>query len=342
MKRVIAAALVVLAAAAVGASNLKTAAELARRTDYAGARRAAAADTASLRGKSLNDALLFLARLETDVPRAEGLYRRVLADGPSRESAAAALELAKISYARGDYRGAVDLLAADHGDRSGGDREEAAYFRGLSWKQLGERARARAELSTVDRGDFEPWSILALADIEMDEGRLAQAISLYERAAKTEAHPVARFGLGECLERMGDRERAAETYRALARELPRSLEAARAVEKLALLSRARQEPPPGGTPEGGEGGEGRSVAGALSADRYTIQFGAFGSRDNATIAARKLEGLVPAVRIESVEMDGRIWHRVRAGLYENRSTAERDLARIRETLGVSGAVVPLK
>ncbi len=333
----------IVAAAAAGA-GLKSAADLAKRTEYAAAKRAAAADTASLRGEDLREALLLLARLETDAGRAEDLYRRVMVEGPGSEAAQASLELAKIAYAKGEYRGALDLLSADHGGRGGREADEAAYFRGLCARQIDDRARSRAEFARVTRGELGAWSLIALADMEMEEKRFPRAIELFERAAKTEAHPVARFGLGECYERSGLPERALETYRAIARDLPRSLEAAKAAEKVVLLSRARDARGRENVEGGGERGVARGTSGptAPSADRYTIQFGAFGSRANAAASARKLEGLVPAIRVESVEMEGRIWHRVRAGVYESKADAERDLARARETLGVSGAVVPLK
>lgn len=346
MKRIVLIAFIACAAAAAVAATagLKSAAELARRREYAAARRTAAADTSRLDGGSLHEALLFLAGLETDEGRAESLYRRVLAAAPSREAAQAAIELAKIAYARGEYRAALELLSGDRGERQAEARDEAAYFRGLSLRQIGERARARAEFSRVTRGDFGAWSLLALADIEMEEGRLPEAIALYERASKTAAHPVARFGLGECYERSGAAERALETYRAISRDLPRSLEAARAAEKVALLARTRdtraRESAAGGGERGGARGSASSAA--PSADRYTIQFGAFGSRANALASARRIEGVIAAVRVESVEMEGRVWHRVRAGVYESKSTAERDCGRVRETLGISGVVVPLK
>ncbi len=345
MKRTACAAGILFAAAvAAAAAGMKSAADLARRRDYGAARREAAADTARLKGEDLRKAHLFLAGLETDETRAESLYRRVLAAGPNREAVEAAIELAKIAYARGEYRGTIELLSADHGERPPAAADEAGYFRALALRQVGERARARAEFSRVTRGEFGAWSLVALAEIEMEEGRIPEAIALYERAAKTSAHPVARFGLGECYERSGAADRALETYRALAKDLPRSLEAARAVEKITLLSRAREARSRDSGQGGGERGGARGSAGsaAPTADRYTIQFGAFGSRANALASARRIEGVVSAVRVESVEMDGRIWHRVRAGVYESRQTAERDLARVREALGISGAVVPLK
>ena len=332
------------AAVAAAAAGMKSAADLARRRDYAAARRVAAADTARLTGEDLRKAHLFLAGLETDETRAESLYRRVLAAGPSREAAAAAIELAKIAYARGEYRGAIELLSADHGERPSAASDEAGYFRALSLRQIGERARARAEFSRITRGEFGAWSLVGLADIEMEEGRIPEAIALYERAAKTSAHPVARFGLGECYERSGAADRALETFRALAKDLPRSLEAARAAEKVALLARSKDARGREAAQGGGERGGARGSAGSAvpTADRYTIQFGSFGSRANALASVRRIEGVVPAARVESVEIEGRIWHRVRAGVYESKQTAERDLARVREALGISGAVVPLK
>lgn len=328
-----------LAAAVYGASRIREAQDLARRRDYGGARRILAADTASLAGPQLAEAVLLLARTETKAAEAERLYRRVMASGPGALASRAALDLARIAYARGEYADAVTLLSSERGGLDGREAAEAVYFRGLSLKQLGESSRASAELAQVPRGPFYVWSLIARAEIEAQGGRLPAAIELYERALDAEAHPVARFALGECRERAGERDRAVETYRSIARDFPRSLEATQAAEKIRLLAQSRSAPAAESAAKGGERGDRRP---AVPAQRYTIQFGAFGSRPNAAAAAKKLESLVSAVRVESVEMDGRVWHRVRAGLYESKEAAEGDLARVREKLGMNGAVVPLK
>lgn len=327
-----------LAATVYGASRLRQAQDLARRRDYAGARRIVAADTSSLSGAELAEAVLVLARLETKTAAAEPLYRRIMAAGPGASAARAALDLAKIAYARGEYRDAVTLLSADRGGLDGREAAEAVYFRGLAYKQLGESSRASAELAQVPRGPYFSWSLIARAEIEAQAERLPAAIGLYERALAVEGHPVARFGLAECRERAGERDRALETYRSIAKDFPRSLEAAQATEKIRLLAQSRGAPAAESAPKGGERGDRRP---APPVQRYTIQFGAFGSRDNAAAAAKKLGSMVSAVRVESVEMDGRVWHRVRAGLYESKEAAESDLARVREKLGMNGAVVPL-
>ena len=141
------------------------------------------------------------------------------------------------------------------------------------------------------------------------------------------------------------RERAVDRYRSLIQRFPQSLEAGKGREKIQLLAQSKQN-------EVDATGAGAGAAGTQPAPRagggvaivrgYTLQFGAFSARGNATAVAAKLEKLLPAVRVESAEMDGRIWHRVRAGFYESSEAAQKDLSLANKRTGLSGTVIPLK
>lgn len=332
-------------AAYAGDSGLKRAEELFRRTEYDRARRAAASDTSSMDPLSLPVALVMLARVETDYAKAETLLRRVMASDNERAADRARLEIATMRYATGDYAGALDLLSAGKVKPSERDAEKAAYFTALCHRQLGDNARAAAEFAEITRGEYSSWSMLARADIDAQEGRAAEAIGKYEGLARSHRNPIAVFKLAECLEQLGEREKAFDRYRSLIDEFPRSFEAARANEKLQLLAasktRARDEKQPGGG-ESGISAPRKDKEPAAGEHRFTIQFGSFSTKANALAVSDKLAGMFRGVRVERFELEGRVMHRVRVGIYESRESAEKDVARAKERFGLTGAIVPLQ
>ena len=339
--------LAVLTAIAQGEAapgGLKRAEDLFRRVDYDRARRELAADTSALDARSLDEAVLMRARLETDFASAEALYRRAMQSKNDRVAVRGRLDLASMRYASGDYRGALELLAAKGSPGSGEEGDEGLFFSALCHRQLGDNARAEAEFALVTRGPYAGWSALARAGIDAQGGRLPDAIAEYEALQKSGPNPIALFKLGECYETLGDRDKALERYRSLVGKFPRSLEAAKGNEKILLLTQERSKPKDAKPAGGGESGVPRTgEAKTVTAGRgFTIQFGSFSTRANALAVSAKLEKLLRGVRVESVEMDGRVWHRVRSGFYETREAAEKDLARAQEQSGLGGTVVPLK
>jgi tetratricopeptide (TPR) repeat protein len=295
--------------------------------------------------RSLAAALLLLARIETDYAKSEALYRRVMASANERAAGSARLELATMGYATGDYAGALELLSGKATAGSQRDAEKVAYFAALCRRQLGDNARAASEFAGITRGEYVSWSVLALADIDAQEGRVAEAIAKYEGLARSQRGPIAVFKLAECLERTGEREKALARYRSLIDEFPRSLEAGRANEKIQLISAAiagtRDEKQTGGGESGVSSAE-ESAAPADGEGRFTIQFGSFGTKANALAVSDKLEGMFRGVRVERFDLEGRVMHRVRVGIYENRESAARDVARAKERFGLTGAIVPLR
>jgi tetratricopeptide (TPR) repeat protein len=349
MKKRIPAPAVCIAALAVAAiaagSGLKRAEDLFRRCEYDRARAAAGGDTSSSNRDDRADALLMLARLETDYGKAESLYRRVMASENGRAANRARLDLATMRYAAGDYAGSLDLLAEKRIEGSDRDAGKGTYFAALCRRQLGDTARAAAEFASITRGEYSAWSLLARADIDARQGRLAEAIEKYESVLRSRRDPVAMFGLAECLERAGDREKALDRYRALIEEYPRSFEAGRSGEKVQLLAAPRGRPKEDKQTGGGEAGKPSAREGSASGGapgEFTIQFGAFGTKANALAVAAKLEGMFRGVRVERFETEGRVMHRVRVGIYESREAAARDAERAKEGLALTGAIVPLQ
>jgi tetratricopeptide (TPR) repeat protein len=215
----------------------------------------------------------------------------------------------------------------------------------LCYRQLGETARARAEFVKVDRDEYLSWSLIALADIDREDGRVEQAVERYAAIGGSFASPIASFKLGECYELLGDRAKSIEAYRTIASNFPRSFEAAQAKEKLLRLGRAKAERTNAAPPKGGEEGtaiEKGPVAETTPQAIYTIQFGAFGSKDAAERMAKRISSVIAEARVENVDTGDRILYRVRAGRYSKRDTAEQDAARAREKLGIPCTIVPLR
>lgn len=325
-------------------SSLNHARELIRLKQYDRAKGELAPAVESFQGVELDEALLALAGVETNPERAVALYERVAASGSPDASHRAELELAKISYARGDYARALDILQSND-KRSTPADPASCYLRGLCYRQLGDPAHARAEFIKVDRDEYLSWSLIALADIDREEGRVEQAVERYAAIGRTFASPIASFKLGECYELLGDRAKSIEAYRSIASNFPRSFEASQAKEKILRLSQAKAERKEAIPPRGGEEGTaiGKGAGGETSPHAiYTIQFGAFGTKDNADRVAKRIASVVAEVRVETVDTGDRILYRVRAGRYSNRETAEQDAARAREKLGLPCTIVPLR
>jgi tetratricopeptide (TPR) repeat protein len=324
-------------------ASLRQARRLYRRKRYEEAARIVREELPRLTGRSRNQGLMLLASLETDADRAIELYRRIISGGEGREILGARLELAKIYYATGEYRSAVTAVSSIPGDGPTEVRTAALYFRALCWKQLGEWEQAHADLRAIDRGSFLDWSYATLAELDMQAGRIGDAIEKYETIAGSHSNPVAGFKLGECYEIQGDRSRALTVYQTLMRQFPESLEAPKAREKIQMIHRPRRSRGDGRrASEGGERADEEPAAISTRSARYTLQFGAFTERGNALRLADELRRVVQDVRIERAESGGRMLFRVRAGRFETRDDADREATRIQDETGYFSKPLPLE
>jgi tetratricopeptide (TPR) repeat protein len=335
-------------ASQVNAVSLRNVRKLYMTKQYEEARNELESDLGSLRGSSRYDGLLLLGDLETSLPGAENLYREVVRSGKAKQALLARVKLARIRYASGDYRGAVDAVSVLPSKSYGGLRYEAIYFRALSWKQIGDAGRARSDFEQVDRGDFLYWAYMGLAELDMQEGRIEDAIERYETIAGGHSNPIAGFKLAECYEIQGERDKALRVYQTLLSQFPNSLEAPKAREKIAMItnSRSRRWSRRDRTQrKGGEEGERQEAdRSTVPADGplYTLQFGAFSERENALQLARELEDHTLDVRVERIESGGRIWHRVRAGRFSRREEAEKYAVQLLQKTGYSSKVLPVE
>ena len=182
---------------------------------------------------------------------------------------------------------------------------------------------------------------MALAELDIQEGRIEQAIDRFETIGGSHSNPVAGFKLGECYEILGERSKAGKAYRMVAHQFPLSLETPRAMEKLRYLERR------GRANEKAGGGEARDVpyetgsANIVRGSGFTLQLGAFSERENAIRLAEELGSNVSNVRVERAEYSGKIWHRVRVGTFESRSEAEREAARLERLTRYTFTILPL-
>lgn len=313
------------------------------RKDYRGALASLEEEIPRLRGRDLERGNLLLASLQTDPASARRILAPIARSGETRESLEARLELARISYALGDYDETVALLSAVRTAGRAKRELEAIYFRGMARKQRGEFEQARADLASIDRGEFLYWSYIALAELDMQTGRIQEAVKRLETVAGGHSSPMAGFRLGECYEILGDREKALEAYRTLAANFPNSPEAPKAREKLHAIGSLAGDRRPGRRAEGGEERKTatREAPTARETQRYTLQFGAFSEAENARALVEMLSGSIEGLHIETSESGGTVWHRVRAGVYPSREEAEEAAVRIMEQTGYSSRVLPV-
>jgi|GEM_PF-1443485 len=324
------------------AMSLREINRLIGRKKYEEAEAAIREELPGLKGTSYYKGLLILARLITLPARAEMIYEEVVSSGGPKESTKARIGLAKIYYATGNYEKAADILRHIPQRAGSSDRIEARYFSALVYKQLGDYELSRRNLAMVDRGKYMDWSYLTLGELDMQDGRIEDAITRYETIAGSHSNPIAGFKLGECYEIMGQRDKAVSVYRTLLHQFPNSLEAPNAQEKIRRLTYLRQA---ADFDAAGRGGEIERQPEESHPDFtpdgpvYTLQFGAFMDRGNAIKYTSNLSGVIRGLRVERVEIAGSIWHRVRYGRFSTREEAVEESERLLEKTGYSSEVL---
>jgi len=299
----------------------------------------------SISGSDYSKGRLLMALLERDIDKSAGIYVTVANSGRGREAFRARNELAKIYYSTGEYEKAVDIIENIPQSAGSGLMMEALYFRGLSFKQMGEIDQSRRDFRRIDKGDYLYRSYMELAELDMQTGEYGAAIEKYESIGGIHSNPIAVFKLGECYEITGDLEKAFDTYRSLEKLFPRSLESPKARDKMRMLASMSEEKPLNDR-RGGElieaAGDNRYESG-IETPIHTIQFGAFHERDNAVRLSKELAGAFPDVRIETVLMEsGTQLYRVRVGRYADRGSAEDDSLIAADKYGYSGKILTIR
>lgn len=313
---------ILLCRAAPGAAySLKNAKEDIAQLRFEEAREKLPALAGKAAGTEKQEILLILARLERSSLGAETAFREVLAIDPaSRPAKEAALELAKIKFAAGNYHEALSIL---HDSGACETLEEACYFEGLSAKMAKDYRTARDAFSRASRGAYRVWSELSTAEIHMEENNVEAACNQYRSLAAAMINPVAMYRFGECLERLGEKDDAAETFESIIDRFKSTPEAVLAAEKLKILTSA-----PAPAPAAQE-----TPASASQEEGYTIQFGSFHDRHNAVQLAERVKKTLRGVRIDTDLVDYREIHRVRYGFFRTREEAQRRAGELKAAFG---------
>lgn len=234
--------------------------------------------------------------------------------------AAALVHLIRLALLRGEYQRAAlwgERVVSDFSATAAA--ADAAYYAALAQLRQGRAAEAAALLRTLaqrhpgltglDRAEA------ALAQALMDERRWTDAVATLHNLIigypGSNYRSWTYFNLGECHRRLNDAAQAAIAYRQVVERFPESLEAPRARAALAELAGTAAPPGPAVRP-----------APAATGD-WTVQVAAFPQRARADELARQLTaaGWIP-VDIQSAQVNGATWYRVRAGRLQTRAQAE--------------------
>jgi len=281
-------------------------------------------------GKKKQEALFLLAGLKKSVSEAEIIYQEVIRiDTGSAWARESKVEMAKIQYALGNYDRAFEMLDASGACRGS---EEACFFQGLSALMLKRYPEAEDNMSRVRRGRYQSWAFLALAEIEMGTNRTEGACRKYERMSRSYISPTAMYRYGECLERDGKSDDAADVFRDLIDTFQSTPEAVLASQKIEVIERSSRT---------------HNVLSPLNTSEeiigiYTLQFGAFYDRTNAIRLASELKRDIPGVRIDSDLVSNKEIHRVRVGQFRTREEAQLEADKINQRVREPVTIMTLR
>lgn len=278
---------------------------------------------AALPGAALASADAAWRALPATLPADSCLVRlRAWESAPPRglEPADAALALGELHYARGEYRQAREAFGRAFARSAAAGRGEARYWVGLSSLALAEGPAAREAFADAAAGAPSRRALAQLGaaqawELERRPERALDALHALLAGDPGEAGPAAlerQAGLAEQFHRNDEAKRARAR---LARDYPRSLEAAR-------LNAAPAAPAVGG-PVGVQIGvfADRDRAGALAAQAKRAGFG------STQVLERRGDGARPTLWV------------VRLGTYATREEANAAGDRAQAALGVGWQVM---
>lgn len=164
------------------------------------------------------------------------------------QAAQAALAAGALHYARGEYRAAIDAYGRAAARLEPARKDEARYWIGISWLALGEPAQARASLEEVARTPSakRPDAMLGVADCWLAlhrPDRAAEWLAQATEAGVGERTPALLEREAALAERAGHPQPARDALERIAREWPRSIEAASARVALAAGGPAATDGP---------------------------------------------------------------------------------------------------
>lgn len=296
----VAAVLLVVPLAAARADVLLEALELRRQVQY---EEAAARLVSALPGLGGEDRCRGLVALAGLVPEHKEA-RRLLLDAAKAATdpetrRRADLELARLDYARGNYRSVATRLEPWRDD------PEACLWLGLAATALGETSDLEALVAPARKTDLAAL-LVGWAALEAGEPKRAlDAVDAVARRRHSDLLPTALLWKAQCETALGQGEQAQATRTTLRERFPDSPEA--------IL--ARDQGRPGGGAATGPRAE-------PPAERVVLQIGAFQDRTNALRFRAGLEREFPGVRvIEAYDRAARLY-RIHIGPFASRQAAE--------------------
>ena len=229
------------------------------------------------------------------------------------------LHLLRVAFLRGEY-GQVVTEAERILQRKQGspDKQEVLYLKGLSELKVRDLEAARLSLTQLTtefpQGSFSDQAQMALGDAETLLGRNEQAILIYRELVEgpnsAAFYPQAAFRVGNAQRRLGLWEEARTTFEQLAAKSPTSAEALQAKRLLAKGEFA-----------------------------FSVQVGAFQSRENALRLKKELDRRDFLVDVSDVILEGRRFYRVRVGQFARREEAAQESQRLKQE-GFPTKIVP--
>lgn len=293
------AACLALACGRAAADPLAEATELRRRLQYAAAQEKLGIALPDLTGDERARALLLLAWLSTDHKEARRLLLEASRQAPAAETRRLAdLELARLDYARGNYRSVLNRL------RPHASQAEAAALLAESSIAVGEPQSVRDFLQPIRQ---EEIAVLLGGWATLEGGDAQRALPSFEQLAKQRDSDHAATALlwkAECESALGLRDRALETAGQLRNRYPETPEA-RMVQS--VLGQLRTPSP--------EEADTRPA-------RIVLQVGAFEDRANALRYQARLAREIQRVQVSEVGEGVQRIYRVQVGPFETRDAAE--------------------
>lgn len=159
----------------------------------------------------------------------------------SPELAAAWVNLGVVRFRSGDHRGALD--AYDRALRSAPEHSSALTNMAYVYQQLGQVEEARAALRAAAEGRSSPFTLIALADVEVSRGNFDLARGYLNRARRTHRRVPEVYDALARLERRAGDPLAAERFERKAAKVRRTILERRRAETPDQQPGAERPPP---------------------------------------------------------------------------------------------------
>lgn len=295
--------------------------------------------------------LYYLGKLETDGIKSQEYYRKLWIEHPGHPLADDALyAIAEYNYAKGYYstaRGMFRNLLILYPESEFAQKSQ--YWLGVVYLVMDKPDSARVEFRSYQRkypnSELFPWATLGIADSYFQEKRFNQALKEYQwllrsRSGK-EVKSTVLYRLGQCYRSLGKEREAKKYFNRVLEGSPRSCEAAllrkELEEKVAKKAEEEAVPQEKSTTEG----PGRQPEPAQK-PQYTIQVGAFTSRENAHKLCQRLLAKGYPAEISSKKVDQIRFHLVWVGRFTDKGQAEILAHKLAVTQGLQYRIVTLK